>query len=269
MGRSQWIAVALTAVLVLLTYWGCPVRPPEAGTELKSAPVAATGLESLIRAARDGLTPVQVATLANLEERLELAENSDTEPIRPLQEQLASEWFRAGQPAISGVYARRIAEESNQAEDWNITATTFSLCLQRETTDEKTRQFCADQAESAYQAAISLDPSDLDARINLAVSYTDYPPKDNPMKGILMLVDLEKQHPGNARLNLTLGRLAVQTNQLDRAADRYEKALAAEPDNPDVVCPLARIYEQIGQNDRAGELAGRCKELLNVGGESR
>lgn len=263
MGRTQCIAAVATALLVLLTYWGCPVRAPKAGMELKSAPVAATGLETLIRAARDELSATEIATLANLEERLELAENSDTEAIRPLLENLAGEWFGAGQPAISGVYARRIAEESEQATDWNIAATTFSLCLQREDTDDKTRQFCADQAEEAYQSAISLDPDNVDARINLAVSYTDYPPKDNPMKGIQMLVQLEKDNPGNARANITLAQLAIRTNQLDRAAVRFEKAVVAEPDNPDAVCPLAQVYEKLGQNDKAMPYIERCKELLN------
>lgn len=266
MGRTQWIAAAATAILLLLTYWGCPVRPPEAGTELQRAPTSSTGLESLIRSVRDELSPAQIATLANLEERLELAENSQTEPQRPLLEQLAGEWFRAGHPAISGIYARKIAEASKEAEDWNIAATTFTLCLQQEETDTKTLQFCSTQAEGAYQAAISLDPDDVDARINLAVSYTDYPPQDNPMKGILMLRDLEKQYPGNARVYITLAQLAIRTNQLDRAVQRLEKAVELDPENPDAVCPLARVYEQLNQQDQAAAMIERCQVLVNAAG---
>lgn len=262
MGRSQWMAITVTALLVALTYWGCPVRPPEPGVSLQRAPTATTGLESLIRAARGELTPSQIATLANLEERLELAENTATEPLRPLLEQLAGEWFRAGQPAISGIYARKIAEASGVVEDWSIAATTFSLCLQREGIEEKTRQFCADQAEAAYQAAISLDPNDVDARINLAVSYTDFPPQDNPMKGILMLRELEKQYPDNARVYTTLAQLAIRTNQLDRAAQRLEKAIELDPDNPDAVCPLARVYEQLQQKEKAQTMIARCQQLI-------
>jgi len=265
-GRTQWIAVAAASLLLLLTYWGCPVRPPEAGAELQRAPTATTGLESLIRSVRDDLAPAQIATLANLEERLELAESSDTEPQRPLLEQLAGEWFRAEQPAISGIYARKIAEASGEADDWSIAATTFSLCLQRDNVDDKTRQFCAAQAEAAYQAAISLDPDDVDARINLAVSYTDSPPQDNPMKGILMLRDLEKQYPGNARVYITLAQLAIRTNQLDRAAQRLEKAVELEPENPDAVCPLARVYEQLNQEAEAASMIERCQQLINAAG---
>lgn len=264
MGRSQLIAAAVASALLLVTYWGCPVRPPEAGTELQRAPTANTGLESLIRSVRDDLTPTQIATLANLEERLELTDNSETEPVRPLLEQLAGEWFKAGQPAISGIYARKIAEESTEAEDWSITATTFSLCLQQEGIDDKTRQFCASQAEEAYQAAISLDPKNVDSRINLAVSYTDSPPQGEPMKGILMLLDLEKKYPENARVYITLAQLAIRTNQLEKAAERLATAVELQPDNPDAVCPLAKVYENLGRTEEAAVLIQRCQELVDA-----
>ncbi|MEM6772896.1 MAG: tetratricopeptide repeat protein [Bacteroidota bacterium] len=263
MGKTQWIAVTATALLLLLTYWGCPVRPPEGGVDLTSAPTSTTGLESLIRAVRGDLAPAQIATLANLEERLALAETSETEPERPLLEQLAGEWFQAGHPAISGIYARKIAEASEVAEDWSIAATTFSLCLRRDGVDDKTRQFCSEQAVAAYQAAISLNPDDVDARINLALTYTDAPPQNEPMKGILMLRDLEKQYPENARVYITLAQLAIRTNQLDRAAQRLEKAVELEPENVDAICPLARVYEQLNQLEKAAGMIERCQQLIN------
>lgn len=262
MGRNQWIAVALTSVLLLLTYWGCPVRPPEMESGFDRGPLEATGLESLIRTARPDLAPAQIATLSSLEERLEAAEDEDVRT--DLLEQLAGEWYRAGKPAISGIYARQIAETVNTEEAWSITATTFNICLQREGNDDKTKQFCASQAEQAYQAAISLNPDDADNRINLALAYTDYPPRDNPMKGILMLRELEKKYPENARVYITLGQLAIKTNQLEKAVERLEKAVELAPDNPDAVCPLAKVYENLGRNEESGRLAARCTSIIDA-----
>ncbi|MEL7160128.1 MAG: tetratricopeptide repeat protein [Bacteroidota bacterium] len=262
MGKTQWISVAVAAVLLLVTYWGCPVRPPEMEAGFSRGPLESTGLESLIRAARADLSPAQVATLADLEERLEATTPEQEATREEILEQLAGEWYRAGHPAISGVYARRIAEAASTEDAWSITATTFSLCLQQEGIDDKTRQFCASQAEQAYQAAISLDPKDPENRINLALTYTDYPPQDNPMKGILLLRELEKQYPENARVYTTLAQLAIKTNQLDRAAQRLEKAVELEPDNPDAVCPLARVYENLGRQAEATALAQRCTEIV-------
>lgn len=223
-------------------------------------PLETTGLESLIRAARANLSPSSIATLADLESRLEKVPTS-TERV-PILEQLAGAWYEAGQPAISGIYAKEIAEEVNTEKAWSITATTFNICLKKEGTDEKTRQFCASQAEQAYQAAISLDPEDADNRINLAVSYTDYPPRDNPMKGILLLRELEQKHPDNPRVYITLAQLAIKTNQLEKAAERLETAVGLDPDNPEAVCPLARVYESLGKQDKAAILGARCQELV-------
>ncbi|MTB49500.1 tetratricopeptide repeat protein [Lewinella sp. W8] len=263
MGKTQWIAAGLAAALLLLTYWGCPVRPAEMEASFQRGPMETTGLETLIREARDRLNPAQLANLASLEEVLSATEGDSARTS--ILEQLAGEWYRAGEPAISGIYARQIAEVVNTEDAWSITGTTFSLCLQREGIDAKIRQFCASQAEQAYQAAISLDPQNADHRINLAVSYTDFPPPGEPMKGILMLRDLEKQYPENARVYLTLARLAIKTNQLERAVERLEKAAELAPTNPDAVCPLAQLYEQLGRPE-APAMASRCTEIVQPSG---
>ncbi len=260
MRQPQWIAAGITLLLVLVTYWGCPVRAPEMEEGFQRGPLATTGLQTLIQEAHAALTPAQQATLSTLEERLE-SQNEDSARVDLLQ-QLAGAWYQAGRPAISGAYAARIAEIENSEEAWGITATTFSLCLRQEGIDDKTRKFCSDQAEQAYQAAISLDPTKVENRINLALTYTDNPPQDNPMKGILMLRDLEQQYPEEPQVYITLAQLAIKTNQLDRAAERLKTADDLAPGNPDVVCPLAKVYENLGRSGEADIYARKCSALL-------
>lgn len=261
MRKPQWIAVGITLALLVVTYWGCSVRPPEMEDGFQRGPMATTGLESLIRKARTSLTPVQIATLSTLEDRLE-SQQDDSARVA-VMEQMASEWYRANEPSISGIYAQRIAELRNTEEAWSIAGTTFSLCLQQEDNDAVTRQFCATEAERSYQAAISINPRNPDHRINLALTYTDNPPPDNPMKGILMLRELEQDYPNNAKVYLTLAQLAIKTNQLERAAQRLETARGLAPDDPDIVCVLARVYEQLNQPEAAALLAERCGQLLS------
>ncbi|NJC26177.1 tetratricopeptide repeat protein [Neolewinella antarctica] len=260
MGKSQWIAIAVTSFLLLFTYWGCPVRPPELEEGLTQAPLAATGLESLIRAARADLTPAAMATLASLEERLET--QTDDEQRMDLLEQLAGEWYRAGHPAISGIYAERIAEQLSTVDAWSIAGTTFTICIQREEEDNKTRQFCANQAEKAYQAAISLEPDDVNNRINLALTYVDAPAQGNPMQGILQLLDLVEKYPREPRVYTTLAQLAIKTGQLDKAAERLETAAELDPGSPDALCPLARVYDNLGNTEKSAIFAARCTAAL-------
>ena len=260
MRKTQWIAAAIAFVLVVLTYWGCPVRPPEMEEGFRRGPLQATGFQSLLREAHADLTPAQAATLATLEERLQ-SQEEDSFRVE-LLEQLASQWYAIGRPSISGAYAEQIAELRNTEQAWSIAATTFSLCLRSESADDKTRQYCSSRAEAAYQAAISLNPANAENRINLALTYTDNPPPDNPMKGILMLRELEQQYPEEPRVYITLAQLAIRTNQLDRAAERLLTADRLQPGNPDVVCPLARVYEDLGRPAEAAEYARKCSEAL-------
>ncbi|CAH0999761.1 hypothetical protein LEM8419_01061 [Neolewinella maritima] len=260
MHRPQWIAAAITLLLIAVTYWGCPVRPPEMEEGFNRAPSAATGVQSLIREAHTQLTPAQRATLSTLEDRL-ASQEEDSARVEVLQ-QLASEWYKAGQPGISGAFAAQIAELENTEDAWAIAATTFSLCLRQEGVAQKTRQYCTDQAEQAYQAAISLNPTNAEHRINLAVTYTDNPPPENPMKGILMLRELEQQYPEEPKVYITLAQLAIKTNQLDRAAERLRKADDLQPGNPDVVCSLAKVYENLGRAGEADIFARKCSDLL-------
>ena len=259
MRTPQYIAVAITALLLAVTYWGCPVRPPEMEEGFQRGPLAATGLESLVREARSKLTPAQMATLSTLDDRLE--SQTDPEEQLDLLEQMAGEWYKAGQPAISGIYAAQIAEQRNTEEAWSIAATTFSLCIRQEEQPEKTRDFCRQQSEQAYQSAISLNPENIEHRINLALTYTDSP---NPMQGISMLRDLSERYPEEPKVFITLAQLAIRTNQLDRAAERLERAVELAPNNIDAVCNLAKVYEAIAEPEKSATFAARCGQLVTA-----
>jgi len=103
---------------------------------------------------------------------------------------LASLWYGRGYPLISGFYAEQVAKKMDTDQAWSIAGTTYSLFLQDNSdTDKMRRQYAAQKSREAYNNAIEKDSSNIDSKINLALSYVDMPVEDNPMKGILMLVD--------------------------------------------------------------------------------
>ncbi len=116
-------------------------------------------------------------------------------------------------------------------------------------------------AITAYQNAISLDPEYVDSRINLALCYVERAPEDNPMKGIRMLLDLNKQHPENIAVMTNLGKLAVRTNQLDKARVRFEKVLELEKNNRIATCYLSEIYKGLGDIAKAAQFDALCQNL--------
>ncbi len=248
----------MATLLLLLLYLGCQTKTPEhLQLEAMRQPEAAG--ESLLRAAREALTPAQLADVSTLEDRLESRTDEDNEI--DLLQQLSGTYYRAGRPEAAGYYARRLAEVENTEEAWSIAGTTFSLCTQKYLGSEEEdgiRQQCAQEAVAAYEAAISLNPDELDHRVNLALIYVDNPPEGNPMKGILDLVGLDKEYPREPRVLVALGRLAIRTGQWERAEQRLSVADEIEPDYPGLACLLAQTYQQLGQADKEQTYAARC-----------
>lgn len=260
MTKLQLAVIASAVALFLAIYIGCETKPKNMRALEKSRALVAesTNLDVLLREAKTGLSSEQRAAILTLEQQLTVAPD-DSMRVRVLEE-LARQWFAAGNPAVSGAYAEQIAELRNTDESWSIAATTFTLCVQR-VEEEKVKSYCSDQAVRAYENAISLNPGSIAYKVNLALLYADHPPADNPMKGITMLLDLNRESPENVLVLNTLGRLAIRTGQFDRAIERLEKALSLAPDNSTATCLLAQAYAGAGDTAKAGQWAEKCQML--------
>ncbi|MEM8584847.1 MAG: tetratricopeptide repeat protein [Bacteroidota bacterium] len=258
MRAPQYLAALGALALLLFMYFVCPVQAPEMtqAEASRKLQLSATSLESMIRAAREELNPSDIATLIGIEEQLE-ADPPPADSLRKgLLAQLAGEWFNLGYPGISAVYAEQIAEINNTAEDWGLAGTSYTICVQR-TEEDKVRSFCYEKAEQAYLNAMSLDPEELEYQINLALNYTL--DAQQPMRGILRLRELQEQHPNDPRPLVTLGRLSLQTNQLEKAAERLDAALALDPDLLAARCLRAEVYFRMGDVDSAQRIGEGCQ----------
>ena len=83
------------------------------------------------------------------------------------------------------------------------------------------------------------------------------------MKGIIMLMDLNKQHPEHVGILTNLGRLGLKTSQFEKAAQRLEKALEIEPNNLTANCLIVKAYEGLGNEEKAKAFQKKCEELSN------
>ena len=197
-------------------------------------------------------------------EALELKFHQEQDSIAKdsLKEVLSSQWFKAGQPAIAGYYAEEIAKVKNDAESWGITGSTFYYGIQNEKED-KVKQYCKSRAVKAFDNAISLNPDNIDYKINKSLIFVEMPPEDNPMTGILQLVKLNRDFPGTPKVLNQLGRLALQTNQIDKAIERLNQAYEVEPNNKTTVCLLAEAYTKKNETSLVEKFVSKCTELIN------
>ena len=88
--------------------------------------------------------------------------------------------------------------------------------------------------------------------------YVDNPPEDQPMKGIQILLGMNRENPENVTVIKALARLGIQTGQMDKAYARLIKAKAIAPDDKEIDCLLVKVYEAQQQSKLALEAAQKC-----------
>lgn len=83
-------------------------------------------------------------------------------------------------------------------------------------------------------------PDPLEASIVEAVNLVN---GSQPMQGIMKLRELEKENPKNANIQWHLGQFSIQSGQMDKAIDRFEKVLELNEEGfPDANFILGSIY---------------------------
>jgi predicted Zn-dependent protease len=257
MTKVQIFAIVGSAILALSLYIGCETTPDKFRKLEKSRQLSVEGtdIEWLKQEAKAKFSPAQVAQFDELENALGAA-SSDSARLAGLQ-QLSGAWFDAGIYAVAGHYAQMAAEQAPDGERWGIAGATYAIGLQRAESDNL-KAFCSKRALEAFENAVSLDPGEVSHKINLALVYTERPPQENPMKGIQMLLQLQQEYPENAGVYYQLGRLAIQTGQYAKAAERLEKAIALGSRRTEAFCLLQQAYEALGDQIKAAQAGTRC-----------
>ncbi len=255
LNRLQLSIIALCVLLFVGMYFGCETKPNniKALETSRALSMEVTSVQNLINEARKTLNKNQLSTIETINAQLE----KDTTTQVAAMQMLASEWYKAGHAAVSGHYAELLAEKSNTEDAWSIAGTTYVYGIQS-AKDDKVKEFCKSRALKAFEKALSLNPSNIDHQINMALCYVEKPSQDNPMKGILMLRELNTKYPENVGVLNQLARLAIKTNQLDKAIERLTQALKIENKNNTTICLLAEVYQLKGDQQNAELYKKKC-----------
>ncbi|MBK8625108.1 MAG: hypothetical protein IPN86_05985 [Saprospiraceae bacterium] len=258
MKQSQIIVLTGATILFLILYFGFDTIPPKQKSLEKSRVnnIEATSVANLISEATPKLSKEQKTVLDAINLDLEKI-GADTIKRIEMLKSLSGTWYDFGYPAIAGTFAEEIASFVKTEESWSMAGTTFAICV-KNANDEKIKDFCSKRAIKTFENAISLAPDKIEPRINLAICYVDNPTKDSPMQGILMLRELNSKYPQNVPVLNQLGKLALQTNQTEKALERLEAAIALEPKNMNTICLLATAYSNAGNEAKANEYKNKC-----------
>ena len=130
--------------------------------------------------------------------------------------------------------------------------------------DPVARENMGKTAISIYEQVLKQEPNNLDAKAGLGFCTAIATPQ--PMNGIMMLRDVVKADPNHENGQLFLGLLSLQSGQLDKAIDRFEKVLVLDSQNFNVLLILGRTYAETGNTKKALETFKLLKEKTQDAG---
>lgn len=256
--RTQTYYILGAIILLAVLFLGFDTKPStqKAFEKSRSLNTQEFDIESLQAQGKQNLSKDELNYIQTLESQLQFA-GSDTNSVRLLKE-ISGHWFKLGNPLLAGYYAKKVAEQVQDAISWSITGTTFISALSNAEVEEKNKLIAKEQAIEAFENAISLEPNIIEHRINQALCYIEVPDPSQPMKGIQMLALLATNNPESALPPYHLARLAVKTGQMERAEQRIEQALKIDSTNVKIACLAIDIYTAANKPIQVEKWAGLC-----------
>lgn len=110
------------------------------------------------------------------------------------------------------------------------------------------------EASSAFQRAIALDPLDGISHSNLAFTLAQMDDLDGAVDSYERALELQ---PDNPAIQTNLGLLLVNRGMLDDAMECFRKAVAAKPDHIEALYQLGQTSKVLNQQDQAAEYFNR------------
>lgn len=240
-----------------MLYFGCDTKSKDIQLAEKTRVlnVETTSIDNLLADAKEKLSPDAKNRIQAYEVALSQAE-SDSARL-DYAKQLSSNWFQLNAYGLAGFYAELIAKERNDEESWSIAGTTFASGVLNGSSD-KEKQYCSSRSKKAFENAISINPTSEQHKLNLAIVLAEDPPQENPMQGIMMLLDLNKKNPDNTGVLYQLARLGLKTSQFEKAEQRVLKILELEPKNRRAICLMVDIQNGLNNEAEAERFKKEC-----------
>jgi len=264
------VAVLITAGL----YFGANTIPPKSEPETEqqrpSGNMPMTGampgvelpkpanFDSLKISAVKKLSPQLAAKLKDKEQQVTTAASASLKIAA--NEELAALWQTYKNPAISAYYYAEAAKLENSEKKLNFAAHLFFEQLKQEH-NPNVRQWMADNAIACFTKALQINPANDEARIDLASIYIDG--TGETMKGVQELLTITRRDSTNLEVNLILGRMAVESGQLDKAIARGELILRHYKDNWQARVFMAEAYKRDNKPEKAKTLLNEAKAIKN------
>jgi len=119
------------------------------------------------------------------------------------------------------------------------------------------QQELAEGARKYYTLALEKDPGLNDVKAKMAMTYLP----GQPMQAVMLLREVVEREPNNELGLYNLGLLSLQSQQFDKAVDRFEALTESHPENLEGQFYLGVSYFENGNQTQAREQFEKVKEM--------
>ena len=259
------IAVTGLALVIILFIFGNTIAPKSKVEAPVAKAVKSFDILQFIGEEKKHLSASQLVNLSKLENsvtRGDVISQSIT-----ANTQLANFWkdsIKSFEP-----YAYYLSESAKlDKSEKNLTfAAQLILNNLRAEQDEAKLKWKTATAVALFEKAIELNPENDDLKVGLGSCYIFGKGRaggpEETMKGIQQLLSVVRKDSNNMKAHMMLGVGGFVSGQYDKAIERLQKVIKAQPDNIEAVAFLADAYAAKGDKAEAIKWYTISKRLVN------
>jgi tetratricopeptide (TPR) repeat protein len=254
--KKQIAVISGSLILIVLLLFAKTKLPEKADNPVMSdhAGHSESNMLTLVESAKGKLSADQKRQVEILEGALTSSPDKKT-----AFEKMISHWDSLRQPAIAAYYMEQAAIASPMESNWLEAGNRYYAATRFGAPEQRALLFS--KAIECFEKTIQINPSNVDAKINLGACYVEG--SAEPMKGIGILKEVEKTDSNNVNLQLNFAFLSEKSGQWDKAIARFEKVLKIQPDFIEAHLHLADAYQQKGDNEKAIESLKKYRDLVD------
>ena len=259
------IAVTGLALVIILFKFGNTIAPKSKVEAPVAKAVKSFDILQFIGEEKKHLSASQLVNLSKLENsvtRGDVISQSIT-----ANTQLANFWKDSIKSFEPYAYYLSEAAKLDKSEKNLTFAAQLILNNLRAEQDEAKLKWKTATAVALFEKAIELNPENDDLKVGLGSCYIFGKGRaggpEETMKGIQQLLSVVRKDSNNMKAHMMLGVGGFVSGQYDKAIERLQKVIKAQPDNIEAVAFLADAYAAKGDKAEAIKWYTISKRLVN------
>lgn len=266
MKKQLILAGSGLALVAILFIFGRTAAPKKNNSDAPAVPEQqAFDIRAFIKEEKTHFAPNQVVALEKIENGITRGDLI-TQKIAAYNE-LATFWKDSGHEIEPYLFYLSEAAKLDKSEKNLTFAAQLTLTNLRTEQDQAKLNWKTGLAIELYEAALAQNPNNDDLKIGLGSCYVfgrgRYGGAAETMKGIQQLLEVVRRDSTNMKAQMILGIGGLASGQFDKAIERLNKVVKAQPKNVEAMAYLAEAYDAHGDREEAIKWLLVTKKMVN------